>query len=154
MLFDLTFPCYLTTFSGKKCLSGKVLCVFFCPAYRSSPVYEDQSFLSSLPLSPTCQSNQLSLAAKKKKRARSFVSPIFRLWKQFGCDSEGVSLQGRQTGPTIQRRFTPGKPSFGYSFLPVAQPKLQFLERHGSRAKGTLETFYHPHPRASKTRRC
>jgi hypothetical protein len=27
MLFDLTFPCYLTTFSGKKCLSGKVICV-------------------------------------------------------------------------------------------------------------------------------
>jgi hypothetical protein len=35
----LTFPCYLTTFSGKKCLSGKVICAFFCPAYRSSPVY-------------------------------------------------------------------------------------------------------------------
>jgi hypothetical protein len=27
-----------TTFSGKKCLSGKVICAFFCPAYRSSPV--------------------------------------------------------------------------------------------------------------------
>jgi hypothetical protein len=38
MLFDLTFPCYLTTFSGKKCLSGKVVCAFFGPAYRSSPV--------------------------------------------------------------------------------------------------------------------
>jgi hypothetical protein len=23
MLFDLTFSCYLTTFVGKKCLSGK-----------------------------------------------------------------------------------------------------------------------------------
>jgi hypothetical protein len=34
----LTFPCYLTTFSGKKCLSGKVICVFFCPAYRNSSV--------------------------------------------------------------------------------------------------------------------
>jgi hypothetical protein len=33
------FPCYLTTFSGKKCLSGKVICAFFFPAYRSSPVY-------------------------------------------------------------------------------------------------------------------
>jgi hypothetical protein len=31
MLFDLTFPCYLTTFSGKKCLSGKVICAFFGP---------------------------------------------------------------------------------------------------------------------------
>jgi hypothetical protein len=31
MLFDLTFPCYLTTFSGKKCLSGKVICAFFVP---------------------------------------------------------------------------------------------------------------------------
>jgi hypothetical protein len=31
MLFDLTFPCYLTTFSGKKCLIGKVTCVFFVP---------------------------------------------------------------------------------------------------------------------------
>jgi hypothetical protein len=40
MLFDLTFPCYLKTFSGKKCLmlTGKVICAFFCPAYRSSPV--------------------------------------------------------------------------------------------------------------------
>jgi hypothetical protein len=38
MLFELTFPCYLTTFSGRKCLSGKVICAFFCPAYRSSPV--------------------------------------------------------------------------------------------------------------------
>jgi hypothetical protein len=38
MLFNLTFPCYLTKFSGKKCLSGKVVCAFFCPAYRSSPV--------------------------------------------------------------------------------------------------------------------
>jgi hypothetical protein len=38
MLLDLTFPCYLTTFSGKKCQSGKVICAFFCPAYRSSPV--------------------------------------------------------------------------------------------------------------------
>jgi hypothetical protein len=38
MLFDLTFPCYLTTFSGKKCLSKKVICAFNCPAYRSSPV--------------------------------------------------------------------------------------------------------------------
>jgi hypothetical protein len=38
MLFDLTFPCNLTTFSGNKCLSGKVICDFFCPAYRSSPV--------------------------------------------------------------------------------------------------------------------
>jgi hypothetical protein len=31
MLFDLTFPCYLTTFSGKKWLSGKVICAFFVP---------------------------------------------------------------------------------------------------------------------------
>jgi hypothetical protein len=28
----------LTTFSGKKCLSGKVICAFFFPAYRRSPV--------------------------------------------------------------------------------------------------------------------
>jgi hypothetical protein len=27
----LTFPCYLTTFSGKKCSSGKVICAFFVP---------------------------------------------------------------------------------------------------------------------------
>jgi hypothetical protein len=39
MPFDLTFPCYLTTISGKKILSGKVICAFFCPAYRSSPVF-------------------------------------------------------------------------------------------------------------------
>jgi hypothetical protein len=38
MLFDLIFPCYMTTFSGKKCLSGKVICAYYCPAYRSSPV--------------------------------------------------------------------------------------------------------------------
>jgi hypothetical protein len=38
MLFDLTIPCYLKTFSGKKRPSGKVICAFFCPAYRSSPV--------------------------------------------------------------------------------------------------------------------
>jgi hypothetical protein len=38
MLFDLNFPCYLTTFSGKKCVMGKVICAFFCAAYRSSPV--------------------------------------------------------------------------------------------------------------------
>jgi hypothetical protein len=31
MLFDLTFPCYLTLFIGKKCLSGKVICAFFVP---------------------------------------------------------------------------------------------------------------------------
>jgi hypothetical protein len=40
MLFDSTFPCYLTTFSGKKCLSGKVICPFFCPAYRNSSVLD------------------------------------------------------------------------------------------------------------------
>jgi hypothetical protein len=38
MLFDLTFPCYLTTFSAKKCLSGKVICACFCPTFRSSLV--------------------------------------------------------------------------------------------------------------------
>jgi hypothetical protein len=42
MLFDLTFPCYLTTFSGKNSLSGKVICTYFCPAYRSSPVFRFQ----------------------------------------------------------------------------------------------------------------
>jgi hypothetical protein len=31
MLFDLTFPCYLTTFSGEKCLNGKIICAFFVP---------------------------------------------------------------------------------------------------------------------------
>jgi hypothetical protein len=31
MLFDLTFPCYLAIFSGKKCLSGKVICAFNGP---------------------------------------------------------------------------------------------------------------------------
>jgi hypothetical protein len=38
MLFDLNFPCDLTTFSRKKFLSGKVICAFICPAYQSSPV--------------------------------------------------------------------------------------------------------------------
>jgi hypothetical protein len=31
MLCDLTFLCYVTTFSGKKCLIGKVICAFFVP---------------------------------------------------------------------------------------------------------------------------
>jgi hypothetical protein len=31
MLFDLTSPCYLTTFMGKKCLSGKVNSDFLFP---------------------------------------------------------------------------------------------------------------------------
>jgi hypothetical protein len=35
MLFDLTFPCYLTTFLVSK---REVYLCFFCPAYRSSPV--------------------------------------------------------------------------------------------------------------------
>jgi hypothetical protein len=48
MLFDLTFPCYLTTYSGKKCLSGKIICAFFCPAYRSSPV-DEYVFLNGVP---------------------------------------------------------------------------------------------------------
>jgi hypothetical protein len=42
MLFDLTFPCYLTTFSGKRCLSGKVIFAFFCPAFRSSLVLQNK----------------------------------------------------------------------------------------------------------------
>jgi hypothetical protein len=49
MLFDLTFPCYLTTFSGKKCLSGKVICAFSCPAYRSSPVFIPSFLLTNQP---------------------------------------------------------------------------------------------------------
>jgi hypothetical protein len=44
MLFALTFPCYLTTFSGEKCLSGKAICAAFCPAYRSSPVLVFHTF--------------------------------------------------------------------------------------------------------------
>jgi hypothetical protein len=31
MLFDLTFPCYLTTLSGKKCLSGRLSVLSFVP---------------------------------------------------------------------------------------------------------------------------
>jgi hypothetical protein len=38
MLFDLTCPCYLRTFSGKECLKREGYLCFFCPAYRSSPV--------------------------------------------------------------------------------------------------------------------
>jgi hypothetical protein len=38
MLFDLTFSCYLTTFNGKKCLSGKVICAFFVPLIKV-PLY-------------------------------------------------------------------------------------------------------------------
>jgi hypothetical protein len=30
-----------TTFSGEMCLSGKIICAFFCPACRSSPIYEN-----------------------------------------------------------------------------------------------------------------
>jgi hypothetical protein len=47
MLFDLNLPCYLTTFSGKKSLSGKVICAYFCPAYRSSPVQMKSARFSS-----------------------------------------------------------------------------------------------------------
>jgi hypothetical protein len=36
MLFDLTFPCYLTTFSEKKCLNGKVICAFFLSRLSNS----------------------------------------------------------------------------------------------------------------------
>jgi hypothetical protein len=43
MLFDLNFPSNLTTFSGKKCLCGKVFSVLFFPAYRSSPVQRNRS---------------------------------------------------------------------------------------------------------------
>jgi hypothetical protein len=49
MLFDLTIPCYLTTFSGKKCLSGKVICAFLGPAYRNYPV---DSMDKSIPSRP------------------------------------------------------------------------------------------------------
>jgi hypothetical protein len=31
MLYDLPFPCCLTTFSGKKCLSEKIVCAYFVP---------------------------------------------------------------------------------------------------------------------------
>jgi hypothetical protein len=55
MLFDLTFPCYLTTFSGKKCLSGKVICAYFGPLievllYQECVLLVLPSFGSSLGL--------------------------------------------------------------------------------------------------------
>jgi hypothetical protein len=34
MVFDLTFPYYLTMLSGKKCLSGKIICAFFVPLIK------------------------------------------------------------------------------------------------------------------------
>jgi hypothetical protein len=37
MVFDLTFPCYLTTFRVKKFLSGKVICAFFVPLIEVLP---------------------------------------------------------------------------------------------------------------------
>jgi hypothetical protein len=61
MLFDLTFPCYLTTFSRKRCLSGKDIGFFF-PAYLSSPVHRALSRSLSFhcshlwtPVSSRCQ---------------------------------------------------------------------------------------------------
>jgi hypothetical protein len=42
MLFDLSFSCYLTTFSGKKCQAGR-LSVLFLSRYRSSPVIKTHS---------------------------------------------------------------------------------------------------------------
>jgi hypothetical protein len=45
MLFDLIFPGYLTSFSGEKCLSGKVICAFVCPAYQGSPVPKNLKLL-------------------------------------------------------------------------------------------------------------
>jgi hypothetical protein len=51
MLFDLTFPCYLTTFSGKKGIGGKFICAFFVPLievlqYCVSPTFQDQITVS------------------------------------------------------------------------------------------------------------
>jgi hypothetical protein len=40
MLLDLTFPRYLTTFSGKKGLSGKVICAFLSRLSKFSCIYE------------------------------------------------------------------------------------------------------------------
>jgi hypothetical protein len=60
MLFDLTFPCCLTTFSGKKRLSGKVICVFG-PAYQSSPV-------ASINISATSPTMTALLCARDKCR--------------------------------------------------------------------------------------
>jgi hypothetical protein len=65
MLFDLTFPCYLTTFSGKKFLSGKVICAFFCPAYRSSPVPKMLPLLDFIP-TRTFRRTGLVLACRER----------------------------------------------------------------------------------------
>jgi hypothetical protein len=62
MLFALIFPCYLTTFSGKKRLSGKVICAFSWPAYRSSPVLQYAPLKSDM-IQELCQ------------RGISFLSP-------------------------------------------------------------------------------
>jgi hypothetical protein len=49
----LILPCYLTTFSGKKCLSGKFICAFFVPLievllYLNYPVDNTKNLSANL----------------------------------------------------------------------------------------------------------
>jgi hypothetical protein len=79
----------LTAFSGKKSLSGKVICASFCPAYRGSPVaiFNEQRnfihtsnyvgvitnisfafFISLMNIRQTCDKFQINMPPKEKER--------------------------------------------------------------------------------------
>jgi hypothetical protein len=92
MLFDLTFPCYLTTFSGKKCLSGKVICVFF-PAHRSSPVlYVHLGFSNRLKMN--CIDKMKSTVKHSCKRTASGSwNPVH--FEDLFCIRKDITLYGR-----------------------------------------------------------
>jgi hypothetical protein len=96
MLFDLTFPCYLTTFSGEKCLSGKFICAFFCPAYRNSPVYKDITEEDQI-----TSYNNVRLFRRYK-----YSIPPFKRWGSVGkltfqlqkCTPDGIRFSHKPTG--------------------------------------------------------
>jgi hypothetical protein len=88
MLFDLTFPCYLTTLSGKKCLSGKVICAFFCFAYRSSPVWVPQ-VLADMIISNESRISK-SYVVSNFRKARQYLASISVRYSDMGS-VEGIA---------------------------------------------------------------
>jgi hypothetical protein len=96
----------LTTFSGKKCLSGKVICAFFCPAYRSSPVPMWLNILNSL--TRLSSSDQLNLRPKKKNLCAPWSSRGSRNFPQASLRSHGKWNCGFQVSknPTSLTRLS------------------------------------------------
>jgi hypothetical protein len=103
MLFDLTFPCYLTTFSGKKCLSEKVICAFFRSAYRSSPVSEDSTACKLctlwalwLPREEPRGRSKIGKESQEGLTKRNCASPSINVLVQpakSGCKTDGKKLR-------------------------------------------------------------